>query len=417
MFILYANKLMSFEANSYYELNDCLKLKVEKIINMEFLKPIPKSTIDFLASNCSQKSVFYSTSFTNNTENLENFDIAIVGVCDDRLRPEFSGSALAANAVRKEFYQLIKHRNDFRIVDLGNIEAGNTLSDTYFALKQTVATLLKKNIMCLIIGASEDFVYAQYAAYEETHFNMNVLFVDARVALRFDDDNAENNGYISKIIAHPKNYLFNIAHIGHQSYFVEPENYDAFERMNFDMLRLGNFRNKIQDIEPFCRNADMMAFNMSAIKAADAHGQNMPSANGFMGEEACQIARYAGMSNDLKSFGIYNVNPTHDLNNLTSQLAAQMLWYFIDGFGNRKVEYPTKESNDFMVYYTSIQDTYEITFYKNILSERWWMEVPYPKDRSDNKGSFMVPCSYADYQIALSNEIPDRWIKAFQKLI
>ena len=90
MFILYANKLMSFEANSYYELNDCLKLKVEKIINMEFLKPIPKSTIDFLASNCSQKSIFYSTTFTNNAENLENFDIAIIGVCDDRLRPEFS---------------------------------------------------------------------------------------------------------------------------------------------------------------------------------------------------------------------------------------------------------------------------------------------------------------------------------------
>jgi hypothetical protein len=72
---------------------------------MEFLKPIPKSTIDFLAANCSQKSIFYSTKFTNNSENLENVDMAIVGICDDRLRPEFSGSALAANAIRKEFYQ------------------------------------------------------------------------------------------------------------------------------------------------------------------------------------------------------------------------------------------------------------------------------------------------------------------------
>ena len=80
MFILYANKLMSFEANSYYELNDCLKLKVEKIINMEFLKPIPKSTIDFLASNCSQKSVFYSTTFINNTEYLNDVDIAISSI-------------------------------------------------------------------------------------------------------------------------------------------------------------------------------------------------------------------------------------------------------------------------------------------------------------------------------------------------
>jgi len=384
---------------------------------MEFLKPIPSEIVQFLAANCSTKSIYNHTSFTYSFDNLSQFQIAILGVCEDRLNPQFAGSAKAANNIRTEFYQLIKHRADVRLVDLGNIEAGNTINDTYFAVRQTIEALLKQKVLCLLIGATEDFIYQQYAAYEHTHFNMNVLLADARVALKFDDDNELNSGYLSRIIAHPKNYLFNVAHIGHQSYFVEPESYDAFERMNFDMLRLGNFRNKIKDIEPFCRNADMMAFNMSAIKAADAHGQNTPSANGFLGEEACQIARYAGMSNDLKSFGIYNVNTKHDLNNLTSQLVAQMLWYFMDGFANRKTEYPTKESNDYMVYYTSIQGSYDITFYKNLLSDRWWMEVPYPKDRSNNKGSFMVPCNYSDYQTALADEIPDRWIKAFQKLI
>lgn len=384
---------------------------------MEFLKPIPNHIIEQLKNNCSQRSIYYSTTFmTENIENFNDFQLAIVGVCDDRLHSNFAGSSKAADAIRLEFYQLIKHRNDLQIIDLGNIEAGNTISDTYYALKQTIATLLKQKVLCLIIGASEDYIYQQYAAYEDVHFNMNVFIADARVALKFSDDNELQSGYLSRIIAHPKNYLFNISHIGHQSYFVEPESYDAFENMNFDMLRLGIFRNKIQAIEPFCRNADMMAFNMSAIKAADAHGQNSPSANGFTGEEACQLARYAGMSNDLKSFGIYNVNPTHDLNNLTSQLAAQMLWYFIDGFNNRKSEYPNKDSNDFMVYYTSIQSTYDITFYKNKMSDRWWMEVPYPKNRNVQEGSFMVPCNYSDYEIALTDEIPDRWIKAFQKL-
>lgn len=410
---------MSFEANhKHSHLNKkqhvCLTTKNQ----MNFLKPISAQTIQFLQNQCSKKSLFHYTSFNyDNISNLNGYQIAILGICDDRLSPSFSGSKEAANTIRAEFYQLIKHRNDVKMVDLGNIEAGNTISDTYFAVKQTLALLIKQNITCLILGSSEDFIYSQYAAYENIQFNMNVLLADARVALKFDDENELNNGYVSKIIAHPKNYLFNIAHIGHQGYFVEHENYDAFERMNFDMLRLGLFRNKIQDIEPFCRNANMMAFNFSVIKAADAQGQNSPSANGFAGEEACQIARYAGMSNDLKSFGIYNVNPTKDVHHLTSQLAAQMLWYFIDGFNNRKNEYPTKESNDYMVYYTSIQNTYDITFYKNILSDRWWMEVPYPKNRSTQNGSFMVPCSYTDYQTALANEVPDRWIKAFQKLI
>lgn len=384
---------------------------------MEFLKPIPKQVIETIELACNKRSLYYSTTFNNNLDELNKNQIAIIGINDDRLNDEYNGTALSANAIRKEFYQLIKHRNEISIVDLGNIEAGNTINDTYFAVKQTLALLIKKNVLCIIIGASEDFIHAQYAAYENTQFNMNVFIADARVALKFDDENEMNNGYISKIIAHPKNYLFNIAHVGHQSYFVEPESYDAFERMNFDMLRLGLFKNKIHDIEPFCRNADMMAFNLSAIRAADAHGQNSPSANGFTGEEACQIARYAGMSNDLKTFGIYNLNPTKDINNLTSQLAAQMIWYFIDGINNRKDEYPTKESKDYLVYYTSIQGSYDITFYKNNISDRWWMEVPYPKNKSAKTGSFMVPCNYSDYKIALSNEIPDRWIKAYQKLI
>jgi arginase family enzyme len=384
---------------------------------MEFLNPIPKNIIEFLELSCSKKSLFYSTNFNSKIDDLTKNKIAIIGINDDRVGVLNNGTSKSADEIRKEFYQLIKHRNDISIVDLGNIEAGNTINDTYYAVKQTLAALIKKHVLCLIIGANEDFIHTQYAAYENTQFNMNVLIADARVALNFDDENEINNGYISKIIAHQKNYLFNITHVGHQSYFVETESYDAFEKMNFDMLRLGLFRNKIHDIEPFCRNADMMAFNLSAIKAADAHGQRNPSANGFTGEEACQISRYAGMSNDLKTFGIYNLNPAKDINNLTSQLVAQMLWYFIDGYNNRKIEYPTKENNDFLVYYTSIQGSYDITFYKNNMSDRWWMEVPYPKNKSDKSGSFMVPCNYSDYKIALSNEIPDRWIKAYQKLI
>jgi hypothetical protein len=29
----------------------------------------------------------------------------------------------------------------------------------------------------------------------------------------------------------------------------------------------------------------------------------------------------------------------------------------------------------------------------------------------------MVPCNYSDYQAALNDEIPDRWMRAYQKLI
>ena len=46
------------------------------------------------------------------------------------------------------------------------------------------------------------------------------------------------------------------------------------------------------------------------------------------------------------------------------------------------------------------------------------MEVPFP---SDLKSKFirhqMVPCSYGDYELALSGEVPDRWFQTFEKLV
>jgi len=44
--------------------------------------------------------------------------------------------------------------------------------------------------------------------------------------------------------------------------------------------------------------------------------------------EAAGSFRYAGMSDKLSSFGIYEINPLFDNHDQTSHLAAQMIWYF-----------------------------------------------------------------------------------------
>jgi hypothetical protein len=135
------------------------------------------------------------------------------------------------------------------------------------------------------------------------------------------------------------------------------------------------------------------------------------------GEEACQLCRYAGMSNDLMSAGFYDLNPSQDRNHVSSALVAQMIWYFMEGYTNRRNDYPVAESKDYLIYHTTNKNmNRELTFYKSVLSNRWWMEVPYPHERSKHEGKFLVPCSYKDYQTAQNDEIPDRWMKTYQKL-
>ena len=50
-------------------------------------------------------------------------------------------------------------------------------------------------------------------------------------------------------------------------------------------------------------------------------------------------------------------------------------------------------------------------------SDRWWMEIPYPPTKGLKfERHTLLPCSYKDYEMAVNNEIPDRWWQTYQKL-
>ncbi|HRD41039.1 MAG TPA: arginase family protein, partial [Bacteroidia bacterium] len=180
----------------------------------------------------------------------------------------------------------------------------------------------------------------------------------------------------------------------------------------------GQIRDKIEEAEPIIRQADMISFDITSIKHADAPANPNASPNGLYAEEACQIMRYAGMSDKLTSVGIYEINPAFDAYGKTSHLAAQMIWCFMDGFYNRKSDYPSRTNPDYIRFNVVLQDEkYEINFYKSKKSDRWWMEIPYPPHKGLKfERHTLIPCSYKDYSMAVNNEIPDRWWQTYQKL-
>jgi hypothetical protein len=45
------------------------------------------------------------------------------------------------------------------------------------------------------------------------------------------------------------------------------------------------------------------------------------------------------------------------------------------------------------------------------------MEIPYPPTKGLKfERHTLLPCSYKDYEMAVNNEIPDRWWQTYQKL-
>lgn len=344
--------------------------------------------------------------------------LAIVGVNEERGSIGNEGCALAADDVRKYLYRLYKGALPVKIMDLGNLQAGNSIQDSYFALKETLTELLKMEIIPIIIGGSKDLSYANYLAYEQLEQMVNLVSIEPSLGLGDADKAVNSENYLSKIILHQPNFLFNYSNLGYQTYFTNQKELEVLDELFFDIYRLGFLKKDIRETEPIIRNADLICFDMGSIKQTDAPANNNSSPNGLLSDEACQLCRYAGMSDKLSSIGFYELNPTVKDSGQSAHLLAQMIWYFIDGYSHRKKDFPACNKSEYKKYTVATENGEEsISFYKSGKSDRWWMDVPYNSGSlSKYSRHLMIPCSYKDYETAMNAEIPERWFQTFKKL-
>src|SRR5258708_2901025 len=77
--------------------------------------------------------------------------IAIIGVPEQRGAINNKGCAKAPDFVRAKLYELRQAKYTYKIVDLGNLIAGHSLSDTYSALASIIAELLRGGVIPLVI--------------------------------------------------------------------------------------------------------------------------------------------------------------------------------------------------------------------------------------------------------------------------
>jgi hypothetical protein len=116
--------------------------------------------------------------------------------------------------------------------------------------------------------------------------------------------------------------------------------------------------------------------------------------------------QFAGMSRHMRSIGIYGYQPEKDRENLTAKQISQMLWYLMDGRSRGSKEAMIDERDSFNEYHTAFAEV-DTIFLQSKKTGRWWMQLP---DKQ------FIACSYKDYLLASSNEIPERWLRAQERL-
>ena len=338
-------------------------------------------------------------------------DVAIFGVLESRNAFEKKPEKLDLDEVRIQLYRLMMGNWNSTIIDIGDVEEGDTVEDTYFVVKEIVAGLLEENIIPIVLGLTQDITFPTYRAFDNIKKMVNLVSIDSRFDFGEDDELISSHSYMSKIITDKPNNLFNFSNIGYQSYFNAQEEKDLMERLFFDAYRLGEIAANIELAEPVLRSSDIVSLDLRAIRASEMGMTRNFSPNGFTGREICAIARYAGISDKVSLFGIYEGENSHQ----AFQMIAQIIWYFIEGLSFRIKEYPSSKSEDFTKF-TVPTDTEELIFFKSHVTERWWVEVPtILAEHTKTNSVALLPCTEEDYLDACNQNIPEMWFKAYRK--
>lgn len=379
-----------------------------------FFSPVEEELYDEITSVSSvAKSLTINSS---KISDLRGFEIALIGIIENRGTDNNTGVAIAASEIRKKLYKLKRGTGAYNIIDLGNLNNGHDLEETYGRLKEVCEFLISQEILPMIIGGSHDISLGQFYGYHGLEKLISILNVDALLDL--DETGPASKTHIHKMLLHEPNYLFNYSHLAYQSYLIETTSIEVLERLYFETFRVGMLRQILEEMEPVIREADMLSFDITSIRSSDAPGNANAQPFGLTGEEACQICWYAGLNDKLSSVGIYEYNPDlDDDTKKTASVIATMIWYFIDGFYHRKKE-GNFASQDYLKYVVDMPGSQPstITFYKSKLSEKWWLEVPSDKNITNFNRNTLVPCGYNDYKTANKGEVPDRYVSALARL-
>lgn len=352
-------------------------------------------------------SVIEKNTISVTKENIGKLNVAIVGAPFDSRR-EADNLSEVPGKIRAELYQLSKFSNKFNVADFGDLKPASSVKGNYQALRDIVDYFNELKIVTVIIGGSQDLSVGICEAFKSDRY-FSYSAVDSFLDVKQGKESFNSSNYLSRLFINlPELFQFNL--IGFQSHYISPENLNKIKSVS-EHVRLGNLRDNIAIVEPVLRNTDYLSFDVNSVKNSDAPGGMRSIPNGLRSEEACQLAKYAGISDRIKVFGVFDIVPENDIKNLTVKLASQLIWYFLEGYLNRDNESPEKNENNIMFQVEVENVDKPIVFFKNSITNRWWMQI-----ETADKIKLHFACTEKEYEQASKNEIPEIWFNYIQKI-
>lgn len=301
--------------------------------------------------------------------------------------------------VRQELYSLSRLDFELPLCDLGDLRPGNTLEDTRFALAEVLALCLKKHMLPILIGGSNDLAYTLFESLNDGEENISYTQISNVISLAAAGEEVREDNFLTRIFSSKKFHLKNYHHLGYQTHLNAMDSVRLMKDVDFDVLRLADMMNSTEKAEPFLRRAHLITLNCDAVESYGDGFSFKPQVNGLNRREVCAYMKESGLSENLKAAGIFNFN-AESRTLLNHQLLAQMIWYLIEGINIRST-HPTTSS--FETYWVIIDDD-QYAFQRDIFTNLWYF------GDSENAEE-LIPCGRWDFEEAKRGFLNPRFRK------
>ncbi len=262
-------------------------------------------------------------------------DVVVVGCPQDegvRRNRGRVGARLAPAEIRRALYRyaVSEPHQHLRLFDLGDVLAATTLEETHEALHRVVRQVLRDGKKLVVLGGGNDISYPDCSALAAEVDRLLVINIDRHFDVRADTPRSSGTPYRQLLEeGHVVPEMFH--EVGINSFANSPTYRRYLEELGAHIHFLGDLRangvgatlRAIAESTP--ADGIFFGFDLDVVRAVEAPGVSDPSPMGLTAREICEISDVAAADPRTRIIEVTEVNPTYDVDGITSKLAANII--------------------------------------------------------------------------------------------
>ncbi|MGM0378232.1 MAG: formimidoylglutamase [Bacillota bacterium] len=270
----------------------------------------------------------------------KNIYIAFIGFSSDlgvERNKGIVGASEAPDTIRKKLSSKPFNYEKVKIYDLGNIIVHENLREAQLLLSNIVKKLINKNIFPIILGGGHETSYGAAVGLIKSidkNKKINTLNFDAHFDMRDLEKLPTSGTMFSELLNRYNNYyysVFGIQKIGNTKHLFKKA--DKLNRVNYYLVDkiIKNDFNLLKSIKNDPKTHYHLTICFDVFTSKEVPGVSSPNIKGITYAQMNQYLEKLILNLDnLKVFDLSEMNPKMDINNLSINVAVNIIYDIIN---------------------------------------------------------------------------------------